>query len=194
MDRTADRPSFIVDTAALEEQQERSPDRKERFSFVRPVGMTAGLLRLRLDLERLPPGVRLDWPHALESEEEFVLVQEGEVDAWIDGELYPMRVGDFAAFPAGVGVCHTFVNNGDEDALLLVGGERRQPNGRIFYPLNAAFDQVSFSRSEEWETAPVREFGTASAKARTPALAATFKGIKSGLTACKNNSQRTRAF
>jgi hypothetical protein len=68
---------------------------------------------------RVPPGHRVSWPHAEEKEEEFVFVLEGEIDAWIDGALYRMKRGDLAAFPAGTGICHTFLNNGKHEATLL---------------------------------------------------------------------------
>jgi uncharacterized cupin superfamily protein len=69
-------------------------------------------------------------------EEEFVYVLGGTIDAWIDGRLYPMKSGDLAAFPAGTGICHTFLNNGDREATLLVGGEGSKADNRIFYPLH----------------------------------------------------------
>jgi uncharacterized cupin superfamily protein len=47
-----------------------------------------------------------------------------------------MKAGDFAAFPSGTGICHTFINDGDRDALLLSGGEANKSNNRIHYPLN----------------------------------------------------------
>ena len=37
--------------------------------------------------------------------------------------------------PAGTGICHCFINNGEREALLLVGGEAPKPGSRIVYPL-----------------------------------------------------------
>jgi len=54
----------------------------------------------------------------------------------IDGELHRMKAGDFVAFPSGTGICHTFINDGERDALLLSGGEADKSNNRIYYPLN----------------------------------------------------------
>jgi len=132
----SDRPPFIIASADVPEDVGRYPGSDEIFSHGRPIGKAAGLLRIGLHLERLPPGHRLSLPHAEEKEEEFVYVIEGEVDAWIDGRLVPMRAGDLAAFPAGTGTCHTFINNSDRQALLLGGGERAKSDNRIFYPLN----------------------------------------------------------
>ena len=66
--------------------------------------------------------------HALEgnvgrmttAREQWARLLEGAVDAWVDGVLHPMRAGDLAAFPAGTGVAHTFINNGEREARLLV--------------------------------------------------------------------------
>jgi uncharacterized cupin superfamily protein len=132
----SERPPFIISSADVPEDIGRYPGSDEICSHGRPIGKAAGLLRIGLHLERLPAGHRLSLPHAEEKEEEFVYVIEGEVDAWIDGKLYPMRAGDLAAFPAGTGICHTFINNGDREALLLGGGERTKSDNRIYYPLN----------------------------------------------------------
>lgn len=117
------RPSFIVSSADLPERTHVYPQSSERMGPLRSLGKAAGLVRIGVNLQRLPPGTRSSWPHAEEQEEEFVYVIEGEVDAWIDGNLHRMVAGDLAAFPAGTGICHCFINNTDHATLLLVGGE-----------------------------------------------------------------------
>ena len=138
------RPRFIIDTHAVGEKDFAYPDSEERHAFGRAVGEAVGLERIGLHVQRVPPGRRTSYPHAEADEEEFVFVLEGEIDAWIDGRLHRMRAGDLAGFPAGTGVCHSFLNNGERDALLLVGGEKTRPGNRIYYPLNPE------RRSEEW--------------------------------------------
>jgi len=123
------------------------------------VGSAAGLVRLGINLQRLPPGRRSSWPHAESDEEEFVYVVEGEVDAWIDGEIHRMRAGDFAAFPAGTGICHCFINNTETEALLLVGGEAAKPSNRIVYPLNPS-RREDLAAADWWEDAPPRRLGS----------------------------------
>ena len=125
---------------------------------LRRIGSAAGLKRIGINVQRLPPGVRSSWPHAEEHEEEFVYVLEGEVDAWIDGHLHPMQVGDLAAFPAGTGICHCFINNSDREALLLVGGEPAKQHNRIFYPVNASRRQ-DLPAGEWWDDVPARVMG-----------------------------------
>lgn len=125
---------------------------------VRRLGKEAGLQRIGINIQRLPPGTRSSWPHAEENEEEFVYVIAGEVDAWIDGYIHEMKPGDLAAFPAGTGISHCFINNTLEEAVLLVGGEAPKPGSRIFYPLNPS-RRADMDSSNWWEDVPERALG-----------------------------------
>ena len=152
------RPPFIVSAADVPEKSHRYPDSTEDMAPARAIGRAAGLLQVGIHLVRVPPGSRTSFPHAESTEEEFVYVVEGEVDAWIDGELHRMRAGDLAAFPSGTGICHTFLNDGDREALLLSGGEADKASDRIFYPLNPERrGQLPWSRW--WEDVPRRPQG-----------------------------------
>ena len=153
-----ERPPFIISSADVPEASHQYPNSDERMGPSRPIGHVAGLRRVGLHLQRLPPGHRTSWPHAEELEEEFVYVLEGEVDAWVDGTLYRMKKGDLAAFPAGTGTCHAFLNNGDRDAMLLVGGEGSKPDNRIFYPLHPA-RRIDMPWSHWWEEIPLASQG-----------------------------------
>src|SRR5215472_58054 len=115
-----ERPSFIVASTSVPETHHHYPNSDEYTGSTRAIGRVAGLLKIGVNLKRLTTGQRSSWPHAEEKEEEFVFVIEGEVDAWIDGVVHPMQAEDFAAFPAGTGICHCFINNSGRDALLLV--------------------------------------------------------------------------
>lgn len=152
------RPPFIVSSGDLPEQTHVYPQSVERMGPLRSAGRAAGLVRIGVNLQRLPPGTRSSWPHAEEDEEEFVYVIEGEVDAWIDGDLHRMVAGDLAAFPAGTGICHCFINNTGREALLFVGGEAAKPGNRIVYPLNPT-RRADMQASEWWDDAPVRPLG-----------------------------------
>lgn len=152
------RPAFIVSSGEVPERSHVYPQSSEPMGPVRSLGSAAGLVRLGINLQRLPPGTRSSWPHAESDEEEFVYVIEGEVDAWIDGEIHRMVAGDFAAFPAGTGICHCFINNGERDVLLLVGGEAPKSTNRIFYPLNPS-RRTDLKPSEWWSDAPGRPLG-----------------------------------
>ncbi len=152
------RPAFIVSTGDLPEKAHNYPRSEERMGPIRRAGKLAGLVRIGINLQRLPPGTRSSWPHAEENEEEFVYVIEGELDAWIDGSLHRMIAGDLAAFPAGTGICHCFINNGEREALLLVGGEAQKPGSRIFYPLNPS-RRDDLKASDWWDDVPQHAMG-----------------------------------
>jgi uncharacterized cupin superfamily protein len=152
------RPPFIVSTADVPERSHVYPNSDEAMGPSRRVGHAAGLRRMGINLQTLPPGSRSSWPHAEEDEEEFVYVVQGEVDCWVDGELHHMVAGDLAAFPAGTGISHCFLNNGDRDALLLVGGEAPKSDSRIFYPLNPS-RRGDLTWSQWWDDVPVRPQG-----------------------------------
>jgi uncharacterized cupin superfamily protein len=152
------RPSCIVSARDLPEGAHIYPQSTEQMGPDRSLGKSAGLVRLGINLQRLPPGTRSSWPHAEEKEEEFVYVIEGEVDAWINGDLHRMIAGDLAAFPAGTGICHCFINNSEREALLLVGGEAPKQSNRIFYPLNPS-RREDMKASDWWEDVPRHRIG-----------------------------------
>lgn len=153
-----DRPTCIRSTKDVAEHTHVYPQSTEPMGPVRRLGKEAGLERIGINIQRLPPGTRSSWPHAEENEEEFVYVLAGPVDAWIDGHVHRMETGDLAAFPAGTGISHCFINNTDREVLLLVGGEAPKKGSRIFYPVNP-------SRREDmpaqywWIDVPARELG-----------------------------------
>ncbi len=152
------RPPCIRSTTQVQEETHVYPQSTERMGPVRRLGKEAGLERIGINVQRLPPGTRSSWPHAEENEEEFVYVIEGEIDAWIDGDVYPMGPGDLAAFPAGTGISHCFINNSGKEALLLVGGESPKQGSRIFYPLNPT-RRSDMSESSWWTDVPERKLG-----------------------------------
>jgi uncharacterized cupin superfamily protein len=153
------RPPFIISAEGVPEKPGKYPNSEEVTAYGRAIGKAAGLLKIGLHLDRLEPGHRTSYPHAEEKEEEFVFVLDGEVDAWIDGHLHRMKTGDLAAFPAGTGICHTFINNGDRTAKLLVGGERSRSDSRIYYPLNPERRQ-DMPWSHWWDNIPKRDMGS----------------------------------
>ncbi len=152
------RPPLIVTAADLPERAHVYPHSDEPMGPTRRLGAAAGLQRLGVNLQRLPPGSRSSWPHAESDEEEFVYVIDGEVDAWIHGDLHRMAAGDLAAFPAGTGIAHCFINNGDREALLLVGGEAPKASNRIVYPLNPS-RRADLAAGEWWDDAPAHPQG-----------------------------------
>lgn len=152
------RPTFIRSTAEVPERASTYPRSRERLGPVRRLGRLAGLERIGINIQRLPPGTRSSWPHAEEREEEFVYVIEGQVDAWIDGHLHPMRAGDLAAFPASTGIAHCFLNNSAHDVVLLVGGESARAGNRLYYPLHPS-RREDLAPAAWWADVPRRALG-----------------------------------
>lgn len=155
---TPPRPPFLLRSLDVPEVASLYPDCEERFGLSRPIGRAAGLERIGLHLERVPPGERISLPHAEESEEEFVYVLSGTVEAWIDGHVFPMVPGDLAAFPAGTGIAHTFLNESAAEAFLLVGGEVSRDEHRIVYPVDPERN-AQLSPERLWSDAPQRPLG-----------------------------------
>jgi len=159
------RPPFIVSSADVPEKIHRYPNSTEGMAPSRSIGRAAGLLKIGIHLVRIPPGTRTSWPHAESLEEEFVYVVEGEIDAWIDGQLVRMKAGDLAAFPSGTGICHTFINDGDREAVLLSGGEADKAENRIHYPLNPG-RRTDLPWSRWWHDIPLAPQGPHDGKPR----------------------------
>ena len=152
------RPPFIISPNQVPERTHVYPQSTEPMGPVRRIGKAAGLQRIGINLQRLPPGARSSWPHTEECEEEFVYVLDGEVDAWIDGHVYRLSAGDLATFPAGTGISHCFINNSDRDVQLLVGGEAPKADNRIYYPLNRS-RRADMAPSDWWDDVPRHEMG-----------------------------------
>jgi uncharacterized cupin superfamily protein len=160
------RPDFIAHWRALEDAEpHRYRNNDEPMGFDAPIGEKLGLTRIGIHHVRVPPGRRISYPHAESAEEEFVFVVEGRPDAWIDGELFALEPGDSVAFPAGTGICHTFLNNTAEEVRLLVVGEKPKDENRIRYPLNEAHEKT---RPDRWIDPPKRVFGPHDGRARLP--------------------------
>jgi uncharacterized cupin superfamily protein len=152
-----DRPSFIRHWRELEKPDtSRYPGSDELLSIGAPIGQLLGLTRIGIHHERLPPGRRTSYPHAESAEEEFVFVLEGHPDAWIDGTLHRLAPGDAVGFPAGTGICHTFLNNTDAEVRLLCIGEKPKPENRIHYPMNPEHEKT---RQDAWTDVTPRVLG-----------------------------------
>jgi uncharacterized cupin superfamily protein len=162
------RPPFIVSAADVPERRHRYPNSEEEMAPYRAIGQAAGMLALGIRLVRVLPGTRTSYPHAESAEEEFAYVIEGELDAWVDGELHRLRAGDLIAFPAGTGICHTLINDGERDALLLAGGEADKACDRIVYPRNPE-RRADMPWSRWWSDAPQRSYGSHDGRPRRTA-------------------------
>jgi len=150
------RPDFIKHWTELEEPDAHSyAGDTEPMALDAPLSAALGITRIGIHHIRLLPGRRTSYPHAESTEQEFVYVLEGKPDVWIDGTLHPIAEGDSVAFPAGTGICHTFINNTKEEVRLMVIGERPRDDNRIRYPLNEAHELTRRDRWVDWPTRPL---------------------------------------
>jgi uncharacterized cupin superfamily protein len=158
------RPAFISPWRPLENAKGQIyRGDTEEMGLNAAIGEKLGLTRIGIHHMRVPPGRRTSYPHAESAEEEFVFVLEGRPDVWIDGDLHPLEPGDSVAFPAGTGVCHTFLNNTDAEVRLLVIGEKPKDENRIHYPMNEAYERT---RIDRWTDPPARVRGPHDGRAR----------------------------
>ena len=112
------------------------PGDDEKLSIGASFAPAMGIFRFGVAHEVLPPGRRTSYPHAEQSEEEFVYVIEGTPDLWQDGHLHRLAPGDAVGWPSGTGIAHTLINNPNADVRLLVVGEPSRRRSGIHYPLN----------------------------------------------------------
>ena len=84
-----------------------------------------GMTRLGIHLVRVEPGHATTVYHCHHTEEEFVYVLSGSGTAEIDGVVVSIGPGDFMGFPID-GAGHVMRNNGTEDLVYLMGGERHR--------------------------------------------------------------------
>lgn len=135
----------------------RYPDSDEDQGIKAPFGNLAQFSRIGIHLEVLKAGRRTSYPHAERDEDEFVYVVSGKVDAWTDGHIAAMGEGDFIGWKAGTGITHVIINNGDEDALLIVGGEASRMKNKYWYPYHPTRNKAA--GANYWADHPVPKLG-----------------------------------
>ncbi|HZB39121.1 MAG TPA: cupin domain-containing protein, partial [Beijerinckiaceae bacterium] len=92
--------------------------------FWRALGQAAGLTQFGVNLVRLEPGAWSSQRHWHESEDEFLIVLEGELVLVEDEGETILRAGDAAGFKAGVPNGHHLLNRTERDGVFLVVGSR----------------------------------------------------------------------
>ncbi len=88
------------------------------------LGDAGGLTQFGANLVRLEPGAQSSLRHSHLVEDEFVMMTTGELVLIEDEGEVVMRPGDCAAFPAGTGNGHHFVNRSGAEASFLVVGSK----------------------------------------------------------------------
>jgi uncharacterized cupin superfamily protein len=195
-------PDFVVHWRdILEKKQVTYPNSKETHGVDALFGRRARFSRVGVHLEVLPPGRRTSWPHAERDEEEFLFVVSGNVDCWLDGRITPMWAGDLVGWESRTGLTHVVINNADEDAVLIVGGEASKARNQFWYPYHP-------HRNKEvgalyWHDHPVPKLGphdglpnalrdSLPAPARRNPVTANTAAMKFGLAKPKKKLKRTK--
>jgi uncharacterized cupin superfamily protein len=155
--RAKRRPSCVIDTKKIGEDNSHYPNDDELMSVWARITTPLGITRIGVGHDVLKPGRRTSWPHAEFDEEEFVYVVEGEPDVWIDGYLHRLKEGDGVGFPDRTGISHAFINNTDRNVRLITVGEASRQRSKCFYPLHP-------KRNKEigeglWKDPPKRKLG-----------------------------------
>jgi uncharacterized cupin superfamily protein len=140
--RKRGRPDTVVHWRdILAEKANHYPNSDELQGLNARFGRRARFTRIGIHAELVKPGRRTSYPHAERDEEEFAYVMSGKIEAWNDGYITPLSEGDFIGWGAKTGVTHVLINNSDEDAVLLVGGEANRQKAQVWYPLHPHRDK-----------------------------------------------------
>jgi uncharacterized cupin superfamily protein len=90
----------------------------------RRLGDHVGLKNFGVNLTRIVPGAQSSARHAHAKQDEFVRVVSGEVVLETNEGRQTLTPGMCAGFPAGCGNAHRFINLSQQDAVILVIGDR----------------------------------------------------------------------
>ena len=83
------------------------------------LGALAGSERLYVNIDYVKPGGKSVKYHAHSLQEEFFLILSGHGRVRFQGEDQLVKKGDFLAKPAGRGIAHQFINDGNEILEIL---------------------------------------------------------------------------
>ncbi len=136
------RPDFVVHWRdILNKKPALYPRSDEAQGLAARFDNRARFSRIGAHVQLLKPGRRTSWPHAERDESEYGYVVSGRIDAWNDGRITAMGEGDFIGWRNGTGVTHVLINNSDEDAVLIIGGERSRYANQYWYPFHQKFNK-----------------------------------------------------
>ncbi|MBV9063439.1 MAG: cupin domain-containing protein [Alphaproteobacteria bacterium] len=151
-------PDFVAHWGdLLEAKAGRYPNSDEDQTLSARVADHARFSRIAMRVQVLKPGRRTSWPHAERDESEFVYVVAGKVDAWNDGWITRMGEGDFIGWKNGTGITHAILNNSNDDAVIIVGGERSRYCNQYWYPFHPSYNKEI--GKAYWSDHPVPRLG-----------------------------------
>ena len=119
-------PKHLVRTGTLDTADAlhiKHPLNPNSEVFMHRLGDRVGMQRMHLSLARVPPGKESFIPHAHSIQEEYLFILHGRGTAEVDGKRLAVGPGDYLGFPTD-GTVHHLINDGTEDLIYLMGGER----------------------------------------------------------------------
>lgn len=121
------------------------------------VGTLLGARDLGYNITRVPPAKRAFPFHLHHGIEEMFFVLEGKGTLRFGDEEYPIRQGDFMAFPAGPHGAHQIINTGESELAYLAVSTMRTPEV-VEYPDSGKIGAVAGSFSTDPPDIHVRLF------------------------------------
>jgi uncharacterized cupin superfamily protein len=89
--------------------------------------------KIGVSVEELPPGKQSVPFHYHMIEEEHIIALEGEATLRLGEDLYRIKAGDYAGFPAGQRAGHCLINESDAPFRFIMIGDN-SPNEVCVYP------------------------------------------------------------
>lgn len=124
------------------------------------LGELVGSEKIYVNIDYIKPGKESVKYHSHSLQEEFFLILKGKGTLRLNGKSLPITQGDFFSKPAGKGIIHQFINNGD-DVLEILDCGTPNKNDVITYPdedvifiknIGMAFKRVT--KIEGWSSEP----------------------------------------
>lgn len=100
--------------------------------FARRLGEFGGLKNFGVNLVRIVPGGQSSSRHAHATQDEIVLVLEGDITLETDAGREIVSAGTWITFPKGTGDAHRFINLSDRDVVFVVVGDKTPD--KVTYP------------------------------------------------------------
>lgn len=126
------------------------------------LGALAGSERIYVNIDYVKPGAKSVKYHSHSLQEEFFLILHGSGSVRIQERTISVKQGDFFAKPAGKGIAHQFINDGEEVLEILDCGINDN-NDFVEYPdedlLLVKKKGMVFKRADalkDWSSVPNR--------------------------------------
>ena len=109
-------------------------------------------------IESPAPGQRLAPLHYHMLEEEQALILEGEVRLFLGDETFDLKAGDYACFPAGQKIGHSFMNSGTGPCSYLMIGTRNPADVCVYPDSNKLAVNALKSKDDIFDMGALRRY------------------------------------